>query len=127
VDDNRDVGISSQGMDEMIASFTVTITVSGGHNGRQFRICQVDPYGDGDGPTMKPVKKITLQVMWQLSRLPDSRYQTKLAGSLLQIHKGLFKCLQNPEIGTTRAPLDFGIALEVFLLNHEVASLYIPP
>jgi hypothetical protein len=90
MDEHRDVGISSEGVEQVIPAFPVAVSFAGGHDRNELWIGGLDARGDGEGSTVQSIEKVALQIMGQFGRLADPGYEAHVLGSTAKVRQGLF-------------------------------------
>jgi hypothetical protein len=122
MDHYRDIGIAAQRMEEMVASFSVTVSFSGDDDGCQARIGHMDTQGRRKGSSVQSIEKITFEIVRQFGGLPDAGDEATLVGPLPQCRQRRLEGVQDTEIRTSGAPLGRDIVLVVIDFHHRSAS-----
>jgi hypothetical protein len=122
MDHYRDIGIATQRMEEMVASFSVTVSFPGDDDGCQARIGHMDAQGRRKGSSVQSVEKIAVEIVRQFGGLPDAGDEATLAGLLSQCGQRRLDGVQDTEIRASGTPLDRNIVLVVVYFHHFSAS-----
>jgi hypothetical protein len=89
--------VASHGMQEMVAAFTVAVTISPDDYDRKLRICGFSTDGYRHGAAMQAVKDVSLCIVWQFACLPDAGNQEDLVRLEFQLLHGQLKSIQDAE------------------------------
>lgn len=107
VDENGNIGISSNSMEEVVASLPVHASVSRFGDDDEFWSHCFYRKGYGYVPSVKSVENVDLEVVRGLCRLAYSGNKNHILRLISELFKRLLECPENAEIPTPGTPGNF--------------------